>query len=446
MGGGAGGVILRGVQGDLLVGLGVVGVVPVVVGALGVQAELVGAVGLAVAVEQLGAAVGVVVPLEHHVDVVLVKDGGQLGTEDHAVGVGVVQAGAVDILVDGDDAPGGIGVGGHGLGNGLLMLGHVVVVGVEHDEQAVAVGVVVVAAGLGLTVGGGVGVVEVIGVVGIQGIVVADGGGHGQAGQHVGGQVAGVLLLLGLAGLVDLVAGGDDEVHIGVLLGGNLQGAVPAEGVVAGGGVGRAGIGHQGLAVLGLTLGRADLGIAHVQHLDRIKAAGAVLLHLGLHAVLLHSVVVGGVSLETGDGNVVGIIGHAAGQAGVHRHGGAGKGGQVVPVGAEVYHRGGRLAVLRLAVPGKVELGLIRAGGQRDLGVVVGHTLPLADPGLPFGGAAGHAAVIVVGGSGQGCGADAQHQRAAEYAGQDLLTCLHAFLLPFLSGLRPFSPLGHPKV
>ncbi len=131
---------------------GVVGVVPVVVAAVGIQLELIGAVGLAVTVQQLGAAVGVVVALEHHIDVVLVKDGGQLGAEDHAVGVGVIQAGAVDILVDGDHAPGGVGIRGDGLLDGLLVLGHIVVVGVEHDKQTVAVGVVVVAAGLGRAV------------------------------------------------------------------------------------------------------------------------------------------------------------------------------------------------------------------------------------------------------------------------------------------------------
>ena len=189
MEGRAGGVALLGVQGDFLVGLGVEGVVPVVVAAVRIQTELIGAVGLAVAVEELGAAVGVVVALEHHIDVVLVKDGGELCAEDHAVGVGVIQTGAVDILVDGDHAPGGVGSRGDGLLDGLLVLGYIVIVGVEHDKQTGAVRVVVVAAGLGLAVLGGVGVVEVVGVVGIQGVVVADGGGHGQPGQHGGGEV-----------------------------------------------------------------------------------------------------------------------------------------------------------------------------------------------------------------------------------------------------------------
>ena len=167
------------------------------------------------------------------------------------------------------------GIRGDGLPDGLLVLRHIVVVGVQHDEQAVAVGVVIVAAGLGGAVLRGVGVVEVIGVVGVQGVVVADGGGHRQGGQHVGAQIAGVLLLLGLAGLVDLVTGGDDEAHIGILGQSGLQGPVPAEGVVAGGGVGRAGLGGQSLAALGLARGGADLGIAHIQHLHGVKSSGS---------------------------------------------------------------------------------------------------------------------------------------------------------------------------
>ena len=86
------------------------------------------------------------------------------------------------------------------------MLGSVVVVGVEHDEQGGTIAVVVVTAGLGQAVAGLVGGVEVVAVVGIQRVMVADGGGNRQAGQDFRVQVGGVLLLLGLAGFVDLVA------------------------------------------------------------------------------------------------------------------------------------------------------------------------------------------------------------------------------------------------
>ena len=114
--------------------------------------------------------------LKHNVDVVFVKDRGQLGAEDHAVRIRVVKAGAVDILMDGDDAEGRIRVGSNSLLDRLLMLGHIVVVGVEHDEQAGTVGVVVIAARLGLAVAGLVRVVEVVLVVRVERIMVADRG------------------------------------------------------------------------------------------------------------------------------------------------------------------------------------------------------------------------------------------------------------------------------
>ena len=380
---------------------------------------------LAVAVEELGAGVGVVVALEHHVDVIGVKDGGQLGAQDHAVGVGVVQAGAVDVLVDGHHPPGGVGGVGHGLFDGGLVLGHVVVVGVQHDEQPRAVGVVVVAPGLGGAVIGGVGVIEVVEVVGVQGVVVADGGGHGQGFQNGGGEIPGVLLLLGLAGLVYLVAGGDDEAQIRVLLLGDGQGAGPGEAVVPGGGVGGPGVGDQLFPVLGLALGGADLGIAHVEHLHAGKAVGGVGLGLGLNAVFLHGVVVGGVLLQTGDGDVVVDVLHPARQAVVHLGGHAGEGGEGVLIGTEVDHGGGGLAGFHLGVPGEIQLGLVPAGGEGHLGIVAGEGLPALHPGLPGGVAAGGAGVVVLGGGGQGGGKGPQGQGAGQNTGHHSSAKVH---------------------
>ena len=235
-----------GVQGDLLAGGDVIGVIPVVVQAGLIQLELVGAVGLAVPVEDLGAAVGVIMALEHHVDVVLIEDGGELGAQDHAVGVGVVQTGAIDVLVDGDHTPLGVGVGGHGLGDGLLMLGGVVVVGVQHDEQARAVGVVVVAAGLGGAVIGGVGVIEVVGVVGIQRVVVADGGWpQAERPATSGSRYPAYSSSLAWPVLLTWSPAEMMKFRSGFLLRRDLQGPVQAEAVVPGGGVGGAGVGVQ---------------------------------------------------------------------------------------------------------------------------------------------------------------------------------------------------------
>src|SRR5699024_9605593 len=121
---------------------------------------------------------------------------------------------------------------------GLRMLGSVIVVGVEDDEQAGTVGIVVVAASLGHAVVGLVGVVEVIVVVGVERVMVADRGRNRQGSQGVRVEITGVLFLLGLAGLVDLVAGGNDEVEVRILCGCDFQRAIPAKAVVAGRGVG----------------------------------------------------------------------------------------------------------------------------------------------------------------------------------------------------------------
>lgn len=78
------------------------------------------------------------------------------------------------------------------------MLSHIIVVGVQHDEQPGAVGVVIVAAGLGRPVLRGVGVIEVIHIVEVQRIVVADGRGHGQALERLGIQITAYSSSLGL--------------------------------------------------------------------------------------------------------------------------------------------------------------------------------------------------------------------------------------------------------
>ena len=48
--------------------------------------------------------------LKDYVNVILVKYRSQLGTKDHTVCIRVIQAGAVDILMDGHDTPFGIRV------------------------------------------------------------------------------------------------------------------------------------------------------------------------------------------------------------------------------------------------------------------------------------------------------------------------------------------------
>ena len=95
------------------------------------------------------------------------------------------------------------------------MLGNVVVVGVQNDEQAVAVGVVIISARLGQAVVGRIGIIKMIGIIRIQGIMVSDRGCNCTVigDEPLGSQISRILLFLRLTGLVHLVARGNHEVH-----------------------------------------------------------------------------------------------------------------------------------------------------------------------------------------------------------------------------------------
>ena len=104
---------------------------------------------LSVSVENLRTAVGVVVTLKYYVDIIPVEYGSQLSSQNHAVGIGMVQSGTIDILVNGYHPPCYIGVSIYSLFNGLLMLRYIVVVGVQYNEQARSIIIVVISSRLG---------------------------------------------------------------------------------------------------------------------------------------------------------------------------------------------------------------------------------------------------------------------------------------------------------
>ena len=112
--------------------------------------------------------------------------------------------------------------------------------------------------------------------------MVADRGCNRQGSQRIRGKVARILLFLGLSGLVDLIARGDDEVKIRVLLYRDVERAVPRKAVIACRGVGCAAVRYQLFAVLRLALGSADLRVADIQDLRRLEVAGLVGLYLAL--------------------------------------------------------------------------------------------------------------------------------------------------------------------
>ena len=69
-----------------------------------------------------------VMSLKDYVNIILVKYRCQLGTKDHTVCIRVIQAGAVDILMNGHDTPFGIREVCNCFLNGLLMFCYIVVV------------------------------------------------------------------------------------------------------------------------------------------------------------------------------------------------------------------------------------------------------------------------------------------------------------------------------
>ena len=151
--------ILR-IQSNLLILCGIMRMIPVIVIACRIQLELIAVMRLTVAAQEFGTAVGVIMSLKNDIHIILIKDRRQLRAEDHSVGIGMIQSGAVDILMDGDNLPFCIRIRGSSLLHGLLMLCHIVVVGVQYNEERITIAVIVVPASLGCSVIGCIGYIE----------------------------------------------------------------------------------------------------------------------------------------------------------------------------------------------------------------------------------------------------------------------------------------------
>ena len=159
--------------------------IPVIIHSVLGKLELIAAVCLAVSIEEFCTAVCMVVPLKYDIDIILIEYRGKLCSQDHTVCVGVIEAGTVDVLMNGDDTPFRIRISGYSFLDRLRMLGDIVIICVQYDEESVAVGVVVVSARFCLTVFRSIRIIEMIGIVRIQRIVVSDGGGYRKAGKSV---------------------------------------------------------------------------------------------------------------------------------------------------------------------------------------------------------------------------------------------------------------------
>lgn len=191
----------------------------------------------AVARELIRTGIGVVMALEDDVNLVSIINRRQLRAQEDAVRIGVIQARAVDVLMHDDDTPFRVRMSFDGFLDQRFMVGSVVVVGVDDDEEGIAVGVIVTVAGFRRVTffREGVRYVEVVLVTGCHAVVVADAAGFGQIAQGCGRKVSGILDFLFVQldcrlvfrRLVDLVARRDEEVDFRMLREGAIKGLVP---------------------------------------------------------------------------------------------------------------------------------------------------------------------------------------------------------------------------
>ena len=339
----------------------------------------------------ISAGIGVVVTLEHYVDLVGIVDRGELVAQDDAVGVGMVEAGAVDILVHYDDAPFRIRMSGDGFFNQGFVVSGIVVVGINMNEQSVAVSVVVAMA-CGCRVGffrEGVRRVEVILIACRQAVMVADARSFGQAAQSRSGEIAGVLvfLYLQLGGIcivadfacrfVDLVAGGYEEVDFRVLRQCAVERLVPVIRIVS----------SCYIAVLlGIAFSRslagrcADLRVAYVHEREVIRIARLVLLSVLPFAVELYLVVIRFVRFKAVSRYFIRIVLNAADHRAVLA--GAGEFFSVLHLFIVSDAHNCRIRFF-LGIPAEVQFGKISAGSERYLFVIRLYLVPVGFPLCP---------------------------------------------------------------
>ena len=253
----------------------------------------------------------------------------------------------VDGVVEGDDFPGDVGIGRNGLLHKGLVLSCGAVVAVEHQKEHVVVGKPVVATGIGCPFFGFVGDVKVLAIGIAGGVVVANHRGHREIQKFLMVEVAVVLFLI--AGGVDLIASGEQEVYVGKVLIGrdNAQGLVPALDIAGGAAC-------------------ADLGVAGQGEGECAGVAGGKGVDFTLVLAVHQLIGVFAVRFEVGDGGLVGVLAFLIGWGGGGRKrrgiGGHLSAGHV----ADFCHQ--YLAGYSVGgVPGEVALCLVCANGQADV-------------------------------------------------------------------------------
>ena len=155
-----------------------------------------------------------VVSLKNNIDIVCIKHRSQLSTKNHTVCIGVVKTGTINILMDGYDTPFCIRISFYSFFDGVLMFCNVIIVGVRNDEESVTIAVVVITACCCLTVFCIVRVIEMVGIIRIQRIVVTDGSCYRKRFQSIGAQIRSVLFFFCFTCFIYLVTCRDDKINI----------------------------------------------------------------------------------------------------------------------------------------------------------------------------------------------------------------------------------------
>ena len=140
---------------------------------------------LTVSIEEFCTAVCMIMSLKNYIDIIFVEYRSKLCSQDHAVCIGVIKAGTIDILMNRNDTPFCIRISGNRFFDGFGMFRYVVIICIQYDEKSVAVRVVIIAAGCRFAVICGVGIIEMVGIVRIQRIMISDSGGNRKARKSV---------------------------------------------------------------------------------------------------------------------------------------------------------------------------------------------------------------------------------------------------------------------
>ena len=336
-----------------------------------------------------------IMSLKNNIDIVCIEYRSKLSTENHTICVGMIKPGTVNILMDCHDTPFCIRVSFYCFFNGVLMFCNIVVVGVQNNEKSFAIAVVVVAAGCCFSVFSIIWVIEMIGIVRIQGIMITDCCCDRKRFQSICTQIGSVLFFFCFTCFVYLVTCGDNEVHIRIFGKGSVECTIPGKTIVFSSGVGSTGFVCQFCTVLSLTFGSTNLWIADIEHFYGICFLSFIFAYICLLAIFFYCIIVGCFWFKASYRYVVIFIGFVTGKILIYITGSTFKCLKIIFISSKMYNRSG-IAVTFFTVPCEVELCIISTRGKGYFCKISGCICPVCIPVRPSGVSTGNAAVCVM--------------------------------------------------